>query len=260
MKKLTVISLLAFLVLSLACQTLLPTPLPPRDGTVITTCADITKAFRSLQPVDIPQGLLETGVKQGDEFDVNSYFDVLTNISMQDGFALDYTYLGDPLGAFPLLAARPVDQPPYTSATDVPEDSELRGYWKYIQINDSELGYFEYVALLLMANQFYLSWHANYNDIQIVCNSADVNTIVDERNTGDFGMEFDSEQMRQIRAMQNIEPLVKLTDTTVSVEIITFTKWGGFYRMTYTINRDFPHEVIDRQDENIVPYDCGIMF
>lgn len=260
MKKPTTVFLFALLAFSLSCQTLFSTPSPPRDGTVIATCAETMTAFRAIQPRDIPQGLLETGVKQGNEFDVNAYFEVLTNISMQDGYALDYTYLGDFLGAFPLLAARPIDQPPYTSPTDVPEDSELRDYWKYIEINDTEQGYFEYVSLLVMANQFYLSWHANYNDLEIVCNPAEVDTIVDERNTGDFGMEFDSEQMKQVRAMQNIDPLVKLTDTTVSVEIITFTKWGGFYRMTYTINRSFPHEVIDRQDENIVPYDCGIMF
>ncbi len=260
MKKTTTVFLFALLAFSLACQSLFSTPPPPRDGTVIATCIETMTAFRAIQPSDIPQGLLETGVKQGNEFDVNTYFDVLTNISMQDGYALDYTYLGDFLGAFPILAARPIDQPPYTSPTDVSEDSELRDYWKYIEIDDSEQGYFEYVSLLIMANQFYLSWHANYNDLEIVCNRTDVDTIVDERNTGEFGMEFDSEQMKQVRAMQNIEPLVKLNDTTASVEIITFTKWGGFYRMTYTINRSFPHEVIDRQDENIVPYDCGIMF
>lgn len=260
MKKSTVIFLFILLAFSLSCQTLFSTPPPPRDGTVIVTCADTMTSFRSLQPVDIPQGLLETGIKQGDEFDVNSYFDVLTNISMQEGFVLDYIYLGDFLGAFPILTARPVDLSPYTSTTDVPEGSELRDYWKYIQVNDSEQGYFEYITLLNMANQFYLSWHANYNDIQIVCNRTDVDAIVEERNTENFGIKFDSEQMKQIRGMNNIEPLVKLTATTVSVEIITFTKWGGFYRMTYTINRDFPHQVIDRQDENIVPYDCGIMF
>lgn len=260
MKRSIVVFLSALLAFSLSCQTLFSTPPPPRDGTVISTCSETMTAFRSIQPTDFPQGLLDTGVKQGEEFDVNDYFSILTNIAMQDGFALDYIYLGDSLGAFPLLAARPIDQPPYTSASDVPEDSELREYWKYIEVNDSEQGYFEYVAVLLLANQFYLSWHANYNDIQIVCNRADVDAIVEERNTGDFGYEFDSAQMRQIRAMNNIEPLVKMTDTTISVEIITFTKWGGFYRMTYTINRDFPHEVIDRLDENIVPYDCGIMF
>jgi hypothetical protein len=66
--------------------------------------------------------------------------------------------------------------------------------------------------------------------------------------------------MRQIETMNNVEPLVKLTDTAVTVEIVTFTKWGGFFRKTYTISRAFPHEIMDAQGENIVPYDCGILF
>ena len=38
-------------------------------------------------------------------------------------------------------------------------------------IEDVEQGYFEYVVMDIMANQFYLFWHANYNDTEIVCNS-----------------------------------------------------------------------------------------
>jgi hypothetical protein len=212
-----------------------------------------------MQTNDIPPGLYETGVKQGDEFDANDYFDVLPNLSMQDGYVLDYTYLADSLGAFPLLTARSTELPPYKTRADVP-DAELENYWKYVEIKDVEQGYFEFTAFIILADQFYLSWHANYNDAEIVCNRAGVDAISNETNSGDFGMEFDNEQMSQIQALNNIEPLVKLTDTTAIVEIITFSKWGGLYRTTYVIDRSFPHIIIDAQQENIVPYNCGIMF
>lgn len=260
MKKPTILFLFVTLVFSLSCQTIFPTTVPPREGTIITNCADITKAVRTMQTNDVPKGLYETGIKQGDEFDVNEYFSVLPNLSMQEGYALDYVFLSDFLGSFPLLAARPIDQPPYTSSSDVPDGSELKDYWKYIEVKDIEQGYFEYTSFQIMANQFYLVWHANYNDTEVICNREAVDDIVAERNTGDFGMEFDREQMRVIRAMSNIEPLVKLTDSTAIVELITFSKWGGFYRMTYTISRNFPHTILDTKEENIVPYDCGIMF
>ena len=60
--------------------------------------------------------------------------------------------------------------------------------------------------------------------------------------------------------MKNIEPVVQLTRDNATVEVISFTKWGGFYRRTYTINLSFPHTIIDVKEENLVPYDCGIMF
>lgn len=260
MKKPTIAFLLVMLVLSLSCQSLFPTAVPPRDGTVILNCPEMTKAFRTIQAMNIPQELENTGVKQGGELDVNEYFTVLQNISMQEGYVLDYVFHVDGLGSYPILAARPVDQSPYTEEKDVPEGSELASYWNYIEIQDTEQGYFEYMALRIMANQFYLVWHANYNDMEIVCDREAVDAIAEERNTGDFGMEFDRKKMRLIRNLNNIEPLVKLTDSTATVELITFSKWGGFYRMTYTIDRNFPHTILDTKDENIVPYDCGIMF
>lgn len=259
MKKPTFLFLIITLLFSISCQTLLA-PTTQRDGTVISACAEIVSDVRTLQAVDIPDALIDTGIKQGDEFDVNTYFDVLPHLSMQEGYALDYVYPVDFLGSFPSLLARPADVPPYTSSEDIPEDQGLADYWKFIEVEDVEQGYFEYVAFLIMAEQFYLVWHANYNDTEIVCDHAALEEIVADVNSGDFGMEFNLEQRTKIRAMTNIEPLVKLDGNTALVEIIVFTKWGGFSRLTYTIDRSFPHEIIDVQEENIVPYDCGVMF
>lgn len=259
MKKRTVIPLLVAILFSMSCQLFFPTTVE-RDGTVIASCADIVSAVRNLQPTKIPQALLETGVKQGGEFDVNEYFKALPHLSMQDGYSLDYVYQVDGLGAYPILYARPVEQPAYMSMKDMPADLDAAEYAKHVTVEDVEQGYFEFVAMSIMARQFYLDWHANYDDSEIVCNPDDVDTIVADINDGDFGIPFDRVQQKQIREMENIEPSVKLTTDSALVEVIVFTKWGGFYRRTHTISRSFPHTIIDVQTENLVPYDCGIMF
>lgn len=251
-------SLLAAIVLfSLSCQFLSP---DPGGGTVISDCADVVSAVRGLQPGGAPQALLETGVKQGDEFDVNDYFNVLSHISMQDGYSLDYVYQVDGLGAFPILYALPEGQEPYASMSDVPADTKFVDYADHLNIEDVEQGYFEFVAMRIMAGQFYLDWHANYNDTDIVCDRGDVRDIISSVNAGDFGMKFDLSQQTQARALKNVEPRVTLNGDTAVVQVVTFTKWGGFYRLTYTISRAFPHTLIDVKDENLVSYDCGVMF
>ena len=63
---------------SLSCQFLAPA----REGTVIANCADIVNAVSGIQLVDMPQHLIDTGIKRGDEFNVNQYFTILTHISM----------------------------------------------------------------------------------------------------------------------------------------------------------------------------------
>lgn len=261
MKKQTIFLLLVTFLFSMACQFLFPPPAADRDGVILSACTDIVSAVRNVQPSGvIPQSLLETGIKQGDEFDVNVYFDALTHISIQEGYALDYVYQVDGLGAYPLLYARPVDEPAYVSTNDLPADFEWTDYHSHIAIDTTEQGYFEFVAMTIMARQFYLDWHANYNDTEIVCNPDDVDAIIEDINDGNFGIAFDGSQERQARALENIESLVKLTDDSALVEVIVFTKWGGFYRWTYTISRSLPHKIIDVQTENLVEYDCGIMF
>lgn len=255
MKKNTIF-LLAILVFSLSCQFLSPAS---REGTVISACADIVASVNNVQPGEIPQQLFDTGKKQGDEFDANAYFNALTNISMRNGYLLDYVYPIPDVGGSPILYARPVDQPPYLSMEDIPENAELADFRDHLEIEDVEQGYFEYVVMDIMAGQFYLFWHANYDDTEIVCNSDEVKAIISDINDGDFASAFDISQQAKARTMTNLEPLVKLTENTAIVEVIVFTKWGGFYRYTYTINRSFPHTIIDIKSNNLVPYDCGIM-
>jgi hypothetical protein len=241
---------------SLGCQF----PPPTRTGTVISECAPIVSAVASLQSGQVPSSLFETGKKQGDEFDVAQYFNVLTHLSMQEGYAMDYVYQIDSLGGYPLLYARPVDQAPFPSVLEIPEDTPLPDFREHVEIEDVEQGYFEYVVLDIMANQFYLYWHANYNDRVIVCNRQQVYDIVEQVSSGEFGAAMDAAQKAQARTLQDIRPVVRLTGDVAVVEIVTFTKWGGFYRETYTIRRGFPHTIVDVKQENVVPYDCGVMF
>lgn len=256
MKRPTLFYLLLISVSLLACQFLTPS----RAGTVISNCAQIVSAVSHIQPGDIPQHFFDTGRKQGGEFDVNQYFDVLPHLSVQDGYTLDYVYQIDSLGGYPMLYAHPVDQTPFASIRDIPENTQLPEFQEYLNTDDTEQGYFEYVVMNIMAGQFYLYWHANYNDLQIVCNRQQMYDIVAQVNTGDFGATMDPAQRAKVRTLRNIPPVVLFAGDTATVEIVTFTKWGGFYRYTYTIRRGLPHTIVDLKQENLVPYDCGIMF
>jgi hypothetical protein len=259
MKKPIVFFVLAAWTVSLSCQALTPNgKTPPREGIVISNCAGIIAGVSEIQPSKIPPALLETGIKQGGEFNANDYFKVLTRISMQEGYSLDYVYQVDGLGAYPILYALPDGQTPFASMTDVPENAKLE-FTNHLKVEDAEQGYFERVVMQIMARQFYLDWHANYNDAQIVCGKDAANQIVEITNSQSFGYKFDRGQQAQVRALTNIEPAVTLTQDSATVEVVIFTKWGGFFRQTYTISRAFPH-TIEMKEANLVEYDCGIMF
>jgi hypothetical protein len=50
----------------------------------------------------------------------------------------------------------------------------IPNYLSFVVPQDSPEGYFEYAAFAVLASQFYLDWHANYNDWQVLCNKDDV--------------------------------------------------------------------------------------
>jgi hypothetical protein len=175
MKRSAIFVWLAVFASSLACQVVTPS----RPGTVISACSVLVSQISNLQSGAIPEYLWTTGKKRGDELDVDQYLDVLTHLSIREGYVLDYIYQIDSLGGYPLLYARPVDQAPYVSTADKPENTEWPDYLEYLDVEDAEQGYFEYVVMDIMADQFYLYWHANYNDTQIVCNRQQIYEILE---------------------------------------------------------------------------------
>lgn len=251
----------ALVVAILACQTIIPTRTVP-DASDLGCYETITAVSELRSGLKIPKYFgQENPAKQGGEFDPNRYFDAFTHLRMQDGYVLDFVYHQDGLGGFPLLYARPVEQAPYATEADYrASTTDQADYLSFILPQDSPEGYFEYAAFATLANQFYLDWHANYNDWQVLCGQDDIEAIIQSLNSEDaFGIPMTATQKRQARAIDSPQPSVELTNETAIVKLLVFTKWGGFYRRTLTIPRA-DHSIVDEQDEPLVEYDCGIMF
>lgn len=197
--------------------------------------------------------------KTGGEFDVMQYFTVLDHISLQPGYVLDYVYHFDELGGFPVLYVRTVDTPAYKSEAELTASDGLTNYMDFIQTDDTPDGFFQYMVLSLTANRFYLFWHANYSDSRVVCDRADVNSIVSSLN-GDFGYRISLASRIRASFIKDIAPSIVMNEDFVGVSFVTFTRWGGFFRQSFIISRSFPHEILDEQQQNLVPYDCGVLF
>jgi hypothetical protein len=247
--------LLAIVLLLSACG-------PASDNKdAISTCRATVAALVALTGgLEIPAYFqAENPVKTGAEFDIMQYFSVLDHLSMQPGYLLDYVYHFDGMGGRPLLYVRPSGQPPYATEADLAAAGINSNYLDFVQTDDTPESYFQLVILALMGNQFYLYWHSNYNDSQIVCDKADVRKIISGLN-GDFGYRIPLASWVRAFLLNDVSPSVNIGAQTVSVRLVTFTLWGGFYQETYTLSRSMPHIIQDVQEQNLVPYDCGVMF
>jgi len=225
-----------------------PSPVPEDLPSV---CRDAVDGMSALTAdLELPDRLMqENPVRSEGDFDVTAYFDVLDHLAVQDSYVLDYVYHYDGMGGYPVLYARPADEEQSGASTE--------NYLDSIEIDDTPEGYLQYVTLDVMGGQSYLFWHANYNDHRIVCDGEALETILTSPN--DFGNFLSDGVIEQARAL-DVEPLVVFDDETVRVQVLLFTKWGGFSRATFTISRDFPHQIEAVKSETLVPYDCGVMF
>jgi hypothetical protein len=223
-------------------------------------CTAVVQELASLrQDLVAPAHLLvDDPLKNGSEFDPNTYFDVFAHLSMQEGYFLDFVYTTNDLGGFPTLFAVPEQQDRLASWSDVTPGMD--NYLYHVQVDDTPEGFLQFAILAASGEQFYLDWHANYNDLQVICTGKALKALVKTIQAGDFGQTLSTEDAGKVLEIQAVEPVITLGERTAEIQVLTFTKWGGFNRVTYIVDRAFPHLIVDVRQETLVPYNCGIVF
>ncbi len=201
--------------------------------------------------------------RRGNEFDPSEYFRVLTHMVPPQGFVLEYIYChgmdGRPVFYWKDRSSSLLESCEQYS-TVVGEDGRLDKIAERIELDGTLESFYELFVFKALAGQYYLSWHANYNDTQIVISQEDVEGILAGMRGSDFGYPLTEQQQNAARALK-VEPSVQFLDEgAAQVSVVTFSKWGGFKRITQKISRAFPHVVLQESIDTLVEYNCGVMF
>ena len=246
-----------------------PTPSPVPEPTQPPVCEQSTiDALSALHDdLTLPDYLMQGEARRWEgEFDANETFSILSHTSMEPDYVLDYVYSFEFSGGEPILYARPADEAPYSTyaelaaATGITVSSPQRNdYLDHVQVDGTAEGFFELAVFYLMGDQFYLFWHANYNDATALCDQTGLETIVSGLEDSEFGLPISAEQAEQARAL-DVAPAVEFDEDTATVTLVSFTMWGGFFQQTYVFERAFPHRLTRHETTELAPYDCGINF
>lgn len=262
-----------------ACSTLPHLKITPlSSNNLADKCHKMVAGIKTLQKsaYEIPDHFIK-GIEypqQGD-FDPNSYFTIFDHLHIKEGYTLDYVYFYDEMGGYPMLYARPISAVPFTSYTEfsnaydatkemqIGPDSVIFSYLDAVEVDGSPESYLQYVILETMGDEFYLWWHSNYQDDQVVCNKTDVEAIREEITDSDFGFNedfgFSDEQEKQIAKIY-FTPIVTINEDEIVVEVFRFTKWGGFSKVIYTFAPGNPVVLKDINTSTVVEYNITIAF
>ena len=227
-----------------------------------------------MHEIQTPQRFSQGGkpARQPGDFDMMETFRALRHLRVKPGETLDYVYNYDGMGGRPMVYARQAGAAPFETLEDywksmptpgprqpnsgvMPEDE----YLQHVVTDDTDAGYFEYAALSLMGDQFYLWWHALYNDITILCSPEDIDQVAVEIKEFINQTELSVDVIEAARQL-NLVPTVSLDQDTAVVRFVTFTKWGGFYEYYATYSRTNPPVLLNSGRNLLIEWNCGIMF
>jgi hypothetical protein len=223
------------------------------DGTVAAS-------FQMLNPTKVPKHLRQRNpTRRINDFDPNTYFTVLSHLSMKPGYILDYVYDHNSLGGHPCLYARTFDEKSLGSSDEHHLWKKRNNLLSFLVADDSLDSFFQLAVFRQLGGQFYLDWHANYNDHTILTTPAEVETLIANVNVNGFGAEFTEDQIERIRATE-IQPTIELFANQANVTYCIFTKWGGLFRVQDSYSRLSPHILLSHIILSKVCYDCCVSF
>lgn len=235
-----------------------PTEQPPESTLSVCWQCSIDQTVTLIRGLQTPQHLLQSNaIKTGEEFDVNAYFEIFNHLSMEPGYVLDYVYWYEELGGKPVLYARRVEEAPFKTFS---EYSAARGeaagsYLDHVQVDGSKEGFFQFIVLHTIGEQFYLWWHATTNDTTIITNQAALTSHL--QNVEQTCTEPTQPILEQSTKLL-LTPQVEFKNDLVELTIMAFQSATGLQRQTYLINRNFPHS-FDESTELLIPYFCGVV-
>lgn len=229
--------------------------------------------LKNIPRVDIEEKNDST-LKPAKAFDPNIYLSALSHIKLKPGYVLDYVILRGFMGGEPYIYARKANEKPFSTLHEYegkleklnPPCGIYHNHSPYsiesqIELTDEDESYIEYVVFNIMKEQFYLWWHSNYNDKQIVFTKEKFARILDP-------LPYASDSLKEKISSLYLEPIVTRKDSAVDVSLPVFSHWGGLVRRHYTISKSLPHHItnvpfylsdIDKRDY-LLDYDCNIMF
>jgi hypothetical protein len=200
----------------------------------------------------IPEHLkTEQPVFRGAEFNIMRIFEFLDHLSMLPGYQLAYSYYyQSSFAGNPTLYA--CEAPFYGT----PDSTNChRNHLYYVVTDGSELGYLQFILLYVMGDQFYIYWHADYGKDKLLVATDEALSKILLRIEDDL-----DEQQKAQAGLIDPQPRVLIGEDTVTIRVVWFTKFGGFFETTYQVNKDQPHTTKMLETNSLLEYDCGIMY
>ena len=193
-------------------------------------------------------------------FNPNHLLLYMDHLTIREGYDFDFVYVLDGVNGYPIVYAHAENEEPfgdyeaYQMVCDVEEPPETCDYLNFVEGDGTEEGYFQYVLLSMMGDQFYLYGDVQKNTVEVVADAIRIELLADSVLTPKYGTLAERKIARQIRKVDPA-PVVTIEDDQVTVEVTWFTPASGLYRTVTVLTPDFPYQVFSMETEQLVAFE-----
>jgi len=224
-------------------------------GTLIATALKV-------QNQKVPSELLKKqGTLEKGPYDPNAFLAAFPRLSLETGMTLDFVYDYQGTGGHPIVYARGKDQVPFSSLAEYKKkfprpyflgDSARYNpsYLEAIKTDGTSDGFLQLALHVLLAEQFYIHWHAVYS----------VNwPVFDQQMVEDIKASLPVQVQKQVDALV-LKPEATLNQDEARVTYVYFNSWKGFVRVTWRVDRAFPHRFRGVDEHILIAYRNPVRF
>lgn len=222
----------------------------------------ILKAVQKLHGKPTPKALTtKGGTLDKGGYDPNEFLALFPRLTIASGQVLDFVYDYQELGGHPVLYARPAGQAPFSSLAEFkkmyPKHYFIGDKSRYdptyldsIATDGTPDGFLQLAIMVLTGEQFYTHWHAVYYLFLPLLDQPTFDGVLKayKKEEGEKGHAID------------FRPRVTLGEKHACVEYHVFNEWEGIKRITWTVNRAFPHRLVSVDEKVVLPYKSPLQF
>ncbi len=225
--------------------------------------------------------LMKDGIPSIDttNFDFSEYLNLFNLLKIEPGYTFDYVYLSSFLDGAPILIALEANESidsliadfmvteSFINDDNVTDSNQYISYefsdyaiqhlnpLNHLIIEDSKMGYFQFVTFEMIADKFDLFWHSGYSTQEIICTKPYLLFTIRSIPNEDI-----LNSQRRKAFFINPKPKVSIKKNFCTVEILRFNDWSGLIRDKFKISRKLPNKIELMSSDTLIHYSCGVMF
>jgi hypothetical protein len=132
-------------------------------------------------------------------------------------------------------------------------------YLGYVIRDGTPESYLEYSLFMEYSYRFYGIGMSNYSSTMLMCDKTDI-PVVEKKVEDFYSSEEFPESIKLFKDFIDFTPTISMDGDHVRVRFLTFNEWGGLNENIYTYD-DYEHysnpEIVTN---NLIHYDCGIVY